>query len=138
MVNFLLCFVVGDECGEDKGHVITIFCSLYSLKSAGFSWISPLAAVLREIGLNPTMLDPKVWIRAVMRPDGYEYYEMLLVYVDHITIVSNLGDEVAIKIDNFHKIKEGSQGTPTWYLGADTENIQTDDGHEIWTTSSRS
>ena len=83
------------------------------------------------------MLDPKVWIRAVMRPDGYEYYEMLLVYVDDITIVSNLGDEVAIKIDNFHKIKEGSQGTPTWYLGVDTENIQTDDGHEIWTTSSR-
>ena len=43
---------------------------------------------LREIELNPTMVDPNIWIRAAMRPDGYEYYEMLIVYVDDIMIFS--------------------------------------------------
>ena len=58
-----------------------------------------------------------------MRPYGYEYYAMLIVYVDDIMIVSRLGDEVARKVGEFYKIKERSQGPPTRYLGADTENI---------------
>ena len=39
---------------------------------------------------------------------------------------------------NITKINEVSQGPPTWYLGEDMEKIQTTDGHEIWSTSSRS
>ena len=73
-----------------------------------------------------------------MRMDGYEYYEMLLVYIGGIMIVSYLGDEVAKQMGGFYKIKEWSQGPPTRYLGADTENIQTGYGREIWRTSSRS
>ena len=84
------------------------------------------------------MADPKVWIREAMRPDGYDYYEMILVYVDAIMIVSHLCDELARQIGDFYKIKEGSQGPPTLYLGADTENIQTKDGSDRWTTSSTS
>ena len=53
-------------------------------------------------------------------------------------IVYNLGDEVNIQLGDFYKIKEGSQGPTTRYLGADTENIQNEGGCEIWTTSSRS
>ena len=52
-------------------------------------------------------------------------------------IVSSLGDEVAKQIRNFYKIKGGSQGLPTRYLGVDTQNIQTEDGREIWKTLSR-
>ena len=70
--------------------------------------------------------------------DGYEYYEMLLVYIGCIMIFSYLGDEVAKQMGGFYKIKEWSQGPPTRYLGADTENIQTGYGREIWRTSSRS
>ena len=84
------------------------------------------------------MADPNVWIRLAMRPDGYDYYEMLLVYVDDIIIISHLGDKVARKIGNFYKIKEGSQGPPTWCLGEETVKIKTEDGREMWTTSSRS
>ena len=63
---------------------------------------------------------------------------MILVYVDYIMIISHLGDEVPIQIGDFYKIREGSQGQPTRYLGADAEKIQTKYGHEIWTNSSRS
>ena len=47
------------------------------------------------------MVDPNVWIRTARRPDGYEYYEILLVYVDDITIVSNLG------LTNFIRSRKG-------------------------------
>ena len=53
---------------------------------------------MREIELNPTMVDPNVCIRAEMRQDLYEYYEMLIFYVDDIMIVSHLGYEVAKQI----------------------------------------
>ena len=71
------------------------------------------------------MSDPNICIREEMRPDGYDYYEMLLVYVDDIMIVSHLDDEVARQISNFYNIKEGGHGPPAQYLGADTEMIQT-------------
>ena len=38
-----------------------------------------------------------------MRPDGHEYYEMLLFNVDDIMIISHLGDEVARQIGDFYK-----------------------------------
>ena len=93
---------------------------------------------LREIGLKTMIADPHVWIRAYMRPYGYDYYGIRLVYVDDIMIVSHLDDEVAKQIGDFYKIKEGIQGPPTRYLGADTEKILTDDGCDIWKTSSMS
>ena len=72
-----------------------------------------------------------------MRLYGYEYYEMLLVYVDVIIIIYHLGDQVAKKTGDFYNIKEGSQGQPMHYLGVETEKIQTKDEREIWMTSSR-
>ena len=55
-------FVGVNECREDKGRVLLIFRALYGLY-AGFLWRSALAAALWEIGLKPTMEEPKVWIR---------------------------------------------------------------------------
>ena len=63
---------------------------------------------------------------------------MLLVYVDNIMIISHLGDAVARQIGKFYNTKEGSQGTPTWYLEIKTEKIQNKGGREIWETLSRS
>ena len=74
---------------------------MYDLKSAGFLWRLSLAALLREIGLNPIMADPKVWIRAAISLDGYKYNEMLLVYVNYIMIISHLGDELDKQIFGF-------------------------------------
>ena len=131
-------FVGADECRENKSRFLLIVRSLYGLKSSGFLWISALEAALWEIWLKTMMADPKICIRAEIRPDGYDYYEMLLVDFDDIMIVYNFGDDVARQIDNFYKINEGSQGLPTRYLGEDTEKVYTKDGHGIWTTSSRS
>ena len=63
------------------------------------------------------MIEQNIWIMTEMRTDGYEYYEMLLVYFDDIMIMSHLGDQVSKKIVNFYYIKGGNQYQPTRYLG---------------------
>ena len=40
-------FVGGNECREDKGSFLLIFCALYGLKSAFSLWRSTLASALR-------------------------------------------------------------------------------------------
>ena len=52
-----------------------------------------------------TIVDQNVCIKGEIRPDGYEYYEMLLVYVDDIMVVSHSDGEVARKTGNFNIIK---------------------------------
>ena len=74
------------------------------------------------------MVDSNICIRGAIRPDGYEYYEILRIYFDDIMIFSHLGDDVAIQIGDFYKIKEGIKCPPMWCLGAYTEKIQTEYG----------
>ena len=47
--------------------------------------------------------NPKVLIRAEMRPDGYEYSVMLLVSVDDNMIIFYLGDQLSKQIGGFYK-----------------------------------
>ena len=62
---------------------------------------------LQKIGLKPMMAYPNIWIRMAIRPVGYEYYEMILVYVDDIMILSHLDDDIAKKRENFTQSKKG-------------------------------
>jgi hypothetical protein len=82
-------FEGGIECGADQGKVLIVVRALYGLKSAGASWRATLAQELRDLGFVSTTADPDVWIQAAVRDDGFEYYEMLLIYVDDILAVSH-------------------------------------------------
>ena len=42
-----------------------------------------------------------------MRSDGYEYHKMLLIYVDDITIVSHLGDQLSKTSSTFTRPRNG-------------------------------
>jgi hypothetical protein len=42
---------------------------------------------LRDLSFVSTTADPDVWIWAVVHDDGFEYYEMLLIYVDDILAI---------------------------------------------------
>ena len=130
-------FEGGIECGEDKGKLCVLICSLYGLKSSGFSWREALAEAFWSMEFRPTLADPNVWIRRVQKPDGYEHYEMLLCYVDDVLIVSHKCDPIANEIDNHYKIKPESRKALEIYLGADVARIQTAGGHEVWSTSSK-
>ena len=61
---------------------------LYGLNSSGAAFRYNLAGVLRDIGYFSTKGDPNVWIRLEVKPDGTEYQEILLCYVDDVLSIS--------------------------------------------------
>jgi hypothetical protein len=38
-----------------------------------------LPNTLKDLGFTSCLADPDVWFRAAKKPDGYEYYEYILV-----------------------------------------------------------
>jgi hypothetical protein len=61
---------------------------------------------------------PDVWIRAAVKPDGFEYYEMLLVYVDDISVIAFDPKLTMDAIGKLYRLKEGLVGPPEQYFGA--------------------
>ncbi len=130
-------FEGGIECGADQGKVLIVVHTLYGLKSAGASWHATLAQVLRDLGFVSTTDDPDVWIRAAVRDDGFEYYEMLLIYVDDILAISHQPKVLIDAIGEYYKVKPNGDKEPEIYLGANVEKVQMPDGREVWATSPR-
>jgi hypothetical protein len=128
-------FECGLECGSNKGKVCVIVRASYGLKSAGASWRATLAQALRDIGFVSTIADPDVWIRPAARDDGYNYYEMLLVYVDDVLAISHEPKVLIDAIGEYYKVKPGSDKEPDIYLGANVKKVQMLDGREVWATS---
>ena len=62
--------------------------ALYGLKSSSAAFRAHLAEIMYNLGYKPMRADPDVWIRPANKPCGFEYYEMVLVYVDDILCIS--------------------------------------------------
>ena len=61
---------------------------LYDLKSSGAAFRANLAVVLHDLSYVPWKADPDVWSRPAVRPNGSEYYEMSLCYVDDVLVIA--------------------------------------------------
>jgi hypothetical protein len=129
--------VAGPEFGSDKGCVMIIVRALYGLKSSGASWRAMLAQSLTDMGYASTKADPDVWIRAAFKPDGFEYYEMVLVYVDDILHLSHDIKPTMAALKKLYELKPESCGPPTRYLGANVSKYQLEDGRMSWCMSAR-
>jgi hypothetical protein len=82
-------FVAGPEFGSRQGQVIKIVRALYGLKSSGASCRNTLQrTICEELGFEMTTADPDVYRRRAVKKDGSEYWELLLVYVDDILVIS--------------------------------------------------
>jgi hypothetical protein len=126
----------GPEFGSDVGSVMLIRKALYGLKSAGKSWRNMLSESLQAMGWDSTRVDPDVYRRASVRKNGNEYYELLLVYVDDILVVSHEPRGTMEMIGHLYDLKD-SVKTPDRYLGANVERRQTRDGKVVWALSGR-
>ena len=62
--------------------------TLYGLKSSSAAFRYKLLGVLRDIGYLSTKGEPDVCIRPAVKPDGTEYHEMVLFYVDNVLEIS--------------------------------------------------
>jgi hypothetical protein len=128
-------FEGGIECGANQGKVLIVVHALYGLKSAGASRRATLAQALCDLGFVSTTADPDIWIQAAVRDDGFEYYEMLLIYVDDILAISHQRKALIDAIGEYYKVKPNSDKEPEIYLGANVEKVQILDGREVWATS---
>jgi hypothetical protein len=68
-----------------------------------------------------------------VKENGFEYYEMLFVYIDAILALSHRAKYAIEEITQFFKAKEGS--VKPLYLGANISKVQLPDGREVWATS---
>jgi hypothetical protein len=76
---------------EMQGRSLLIVRALYGLKSSGAAWRSHLANTLQTLGYTSCVADPDVWYHATIKPDGFHYYEYVLVYVDDLLVLSHQG-----------------------------------------------
>ena len=122
----------GPEFGPDKGKIMLVKKALYGLKSSGAAFRALCSSVLRDLGYTPTKGDPDVYIRKAVKPDGFEYYEMALVYVDDILVVSHEPMKTMDGIRAKFTLKGDKAEVPTDYLGAVLEKKSNDYGEEVW------
>ena len=110
--------VAGKEFGSHAGKNVLIVRALYGLKSSGAAWHAHLAQSLRDLGFTPCLADPDIWMKRAVKPDGFKYWEYLLVFVDDLLLVSHDVSKTMEALKKIYRIKEDSVGPPTRYLGA--------------------
>jgi hypothetical protein len=93
--------------------------ALYGLKSAGMAFINHLAECMKHLGWIPCRADRDLWMNYETHPDyGVLYWAYILIYVDDILCVHHDPGVALAKLEEYFKIKEGSNQIPTFYLGA--------------------
>ncbi len=126
----------GPEFGPEQGKVFIVVRALYGLKSASAAFRSFMAKRLDEIGFKSTHADPDVWLRPGIKPDGTEYYEYVLMYVDDMLAISHEATSVLNSVrGNTIKYKNDKIAPPEMYLGAKLQ-LKTINGHDSWTVTS--
>ena len=110
--------IAGPEFGSEAGATMVVKKALYGLKSSGAAFRAHLAETLHDLGYLPTKGDPDVWIRPAIKPDGFEYYELILVYVDDILCISAQPRATMSGIQSTFRLKDDKVEKPENYLGA--------------------
>jgi hypothetical protein len=126
--------VAGPEFGSEAGTIFLVKKALYGLKSAGAAFRSLLADTLIDIGYKPTKADPDVWLRPVVKASGFEYYELVLCYVDDILCMSDDPKATLLDLTSVFKLKDDKIEPPDMYLGAQLGKMLIGDV-ECWTMS---
>ena len=109
--------------------------ALYGLNSSGAAFRFKLEGAIRDIGYLSTKKDPDVWIRPAVKPDGKEYHEMVLCYVDDVLSISATPMKTIEGIKAVFKLKGDKAEVPDMYLGASIQKVETADGTECWIMS---
>ena len=110
---------------ENAGRTAIIVRALYGLKSAGASWRAHLSSVIQdELKYKPSKADPDMYMKRKVRSTGEEYYSYLIVYVDDLLSIDDNPENAINHIGQMFRIKEGSVGFPSMYLGANVRKWQ--------------
>ena len=127
--------LAGPEFGSEAGKNMLVKKALYGLKSSGAAFRAFLAETLDAMGYRPSYADPDVWLRPAVKPDGFEYYEYILCYVDDVLCISHNPTKSRKRIQQDFKLKDDKIEPPDVYLGATLAKMTLDDGKTCWTMS---
>ena len=72
-----------------------------------------------------------------MKPDGFQYYEYILTYVDDCLIVSHNTNLITEQLTNEYGYRLKDVGPPTRYLGAQIGRYRFEDGAHAWYMSAQ-
>ena len=114
----------GPEFGSERGQPMIIRKALYGLKSSGAAFRAHLVEMLHDVGFNPTKADPDVWIRPAVKPDGTEYYEYIMSYVNDILSVSHEAKSFLQSLQGQFRLKGDTIEPPDMCLGAQLGTMQ--------------
>ena len=71
-----------------------------------------------------------------MKPDGAEYYEIVLFYVDDVLEISDMTMITMDGIRSVLKLKDDKAEVPDVFLGATLSQVETETGTKCWLMSS--
>jgi hypothetical protein len=126
----------GEEFGPElQGKTLLIVRALYGLKSAGAAFRAYLAEHLYSLDYRPSYADPDVWMRPAVKPNGDEYYEYLLAYVDDLLSISWEPMKTMQRIKDKFTLKGNKIAPPEDYLGAVLREMATPSGGVCWSQS---
>jgi hypothetical protein len=128
--------VAGTEFGSNKGKVLQVCRALYGLKSSGASWRAMFADTLSDFGYSSSKADPDLWWKSKTKPNGDQYYSIILVYVDYVLHVDHNPDDLMNQLSSIYRLKDKAEA-PDRYLGTNIDKVQTQDGSVTWSMSSR-
>ncbi len=127
--------IAGPEFGSEAGKPMLVKKALYGLKSSGAAFRAYLAETLDAMGYRPSYADPDVWLRPAIKPDGFEYYEYILCYVDDVLCISHDPKKSMKRIQEDFKLKDDKIEEPDVYLGATLSKMKLENGKYCWTMS---
>ena len=128
--------VAGPEFGSEAGKTMIVRKALYGLRSSGASFRAMLADTIWAMQYRPSKADPDVWLRPAVMPDGREYYEMILCYVDDVISISHKPMDGIEGIKKTFTLKGDKAEEPEMYLGGNIATAETASGTKCWTLSS--
>ena len=130
------CWILaGTEFGSEAGKHMLVKKALYGLKSSGAAFRAFLAETIDAMGYKPSYANPDVWLRPAVKPDGSEYYEYILCYVDDVLCISHNPTKAMKRIQEDFKLKDDKIDPPDMYLGATLSKMTLANGKTCWTMS---
>ena len=75
-------------------------------------------------------MNPNVYIQPPVKPDGTEYHEMVLCYVENVLEILATPMKTIEGIKAVFKLKGGKVEVPDMYLGKSIHKVETTDGTE--------
>ena len=73
------------------------------------------------MGIVGSRADPDFWMQPASKPDGTEYYQYVICYMDNVTVAMENPKEFIDELGRRFTLKDGSVKEPDMYLVADVK-----------------